>query len=909
MSKFDFYKNSRIYQRKIDKSIIFSAYNRNYNLYKSEEDTLLERINKPFIRLWRYKNEYFYRPDEYCEVIIGDKKSIAQEISSRYGGRVHIIDDLNDINLDKSNEIRINTIYLAITSIHIVEREEFNIKEKNEIFKDNRGFYTRNLLKYSPYLVKRFNEFTYKEGGFKDSDLSFAAKFIDKITTLENSDFCLRFLSNFFIKLENITGMLVLMGNKDVSENILIESIIKPIFSADYCITITEEILRNNTVKQIVENKLFVHVNYIPNNKEDFEKLKDIVNSSLIAQPISINNLIPTAYTQILVTLDEPHFIFKDYKNFYNVINIDSIENIKAKIEVENDVSLFKQITASLENFSDELFKIGNLSFFPEKHLTNNEDFNKLLDDLKGEEMKSRSLENNDNLPILDSFEDTFDTLIPYEEKFGNVLITGGIGSGKSSIVCTLIHRDYLKRRGNSILIDPHGDLAIEVLNLVDDESRLVYIDPLLNKLKTPTFNLFEIVDKSEESINQNTQLILTILKNINDDSPFSSPMEYVAKYSISFMIRSGNGSFSELKRLMIDVKNSDLLKAAKNSPNLSEAEFFRYEFKDLKKAREALKYRIAKLEKGSFQNLMNGTNTIDLEKLMNTEDKIIIFNIPKGDMPDTYEAYLQFLLCYIQIIALKRASIPFENRLHTHLYIDEFQDFTKSIKTITEMLAQLRKFGLHLTLISQTVSQIGKSNYRDIILTLTNIKIICKNTNKTLLAMNNTLNIKLKDVHKLPVSVAYLSVRNNEILKFRNSDKLLIAKKNISEEKIKYQLDNYYRDIIEVKNMDFSEEELKHKIDEFIIAIKSKNISYFPKIKEIDSKKYEELIYNFNDGMGYIAREDLGFYFDAIYSSNYFRNNNSVLLNIIKKDKFFEQKVDKNKTYNGKKRYILTQK
>lgn len=910
--RFYFNKNSRNYQKKVDRSIVFSAYNRNYYLYKAEEDKLLEKINKPFIRLWRYKNEYFYRPDEYGEPIIGDKKKIALEIASRYGCNILIVDDLNDINLDKSNEIRINTKYLAITSIPLVEREEFNTKEKNEIVKDSRGFYTRNLLRYSPYLIKRFNEFIYKKGGFKDSDLSFAAKFIDKITTLEDSEFCLRFLSNFFIKLENITGMLILMGNKDVSENILIESIIKPIFGADYCITITEEILRNNTVKQIAENKLFVHINYIPNNKEDFEKLKDIVNSSLIAKPVSINNLTLTAYTQILVTLDEPHFIFKDYKNLYNVINIDSIENIKAKIEVENDVSLSKQITASLDNFSDELFKIGNLSFFPEKNHTNNEDFNKLLDDLKEEEMKSRSLENNDNLPILDSFEDTFDTLIPYEEKFRNALITGEIGSGKSSTVCTLIHRDYLKRRGNIILIDPHGDLAKEVLNLVDDKTRLVYIDPLLSNLKTPTFNLFEITNKTEESINQNTQLILTILKNINDDNPFSSAMEYVAKYSISFMIRSGNGSFSELKRLMIDVKNSDLLKAARNSPNLSEAEFFRYEFKDLKKVREALKYRIAKLEKGSFQNLMNGTNTIDLKKLMNAKDNIIIFNVPKGDMPDTYEAYVQFLLCYIQIIALKRASLSIENRLHTNLYIDEFQDFTKSIKTITEMLTQLRKFGLHLTLISQTVSQITKSNYRDIIISNTNIKIIFGNIDKTLLAMNKTLNAKLKDVPKSPIGVAYLSVGNNEILKFRNSDKLLIAKKNISEEKlneiIEYQLDNYYRDIIEVKNMDFSEEELKHKIDEFIIAIKSKNISYFAKIKEIDSKKYEELIYNFNDGMGYIAREDLGFYFDAICSSNYFRNNNSVLLNIIKKDKFFEQKVDKNKTYNGKKRYILTQ-
>lgn len=181
----------------------------------------------------------------------------------------------------------------------------------------------------------------------------------------------------------------------------------------------------------------------------------------------------------------------------------------------------------------------------------------------------------------------------------------------------------------------------------------------------------------------------------------------------------------------------------------------------------------------------MNGTNTINIEKEINTRDKIIILSTQKGYMPDTHEAYVQFLLCYIQIIILKRASLSIENRLHTNLYIDEFQDFTKSIKTITEMLTQLRKFGLHLTLISQTVSQITKSNYRDIIISNTNIKIIFGNIDKTLLAMDKTLNAKLKDVPKSPVGVAYLSVGNNEISKVRTSDKLLIAKKNISEENL----------------------------------------------------------------------------------------------------------------------------
>ena len=108
--------------------------------------------------------------------------------------------------------------------------------------------------------------------------------------------------------------------------------------------------------------------------------------------------------------------------------------------------------------------------------------------------------------------------------------------------------------------------------------------------------------------------------------------------------------------------------------------------------------------------------------------------------------------------------------------------------------------------------------------------------------------------------------------------------------------------------NLIVNTEELNQKIDEFIHAIKSMNISYFDNVKN-DLNLYDELIFNFNDesnnALGYISKQDMYLYFNLIYGQNYFSNNKD-LLKLLKKDDFFKQDVNSNKTSNGKKRYFI---
>ena len=306
---------------------------------------------------------------------------------------------------------------------------------------------------------------------------------------------------------------------------------------------------------------------------------------------------------------------------------------------------------------------------------------------------------------------------------------------------------------------------------------------------------------------------------------------------------------------------------------------------------------------------LFNGNCTIDLEQLMNEKGKILIFRIQKSEMLDSYAYYARFIIGLIQTIVLKRANIKEANRVPTYCYIDEFHNFITP--TIEEVLTESRKYRLYMTLINQSVSQIKNSALRDIILSNTNVKLIGKNSNKTLDAMNKTLNTKLEDVEKLSTGKFYLSIGSGEIVKITNSDILLNGNFDISQnqwnELKQYQLQHYYRTIS--CNAQISSGELLQKINEFISAILTKDIIFFEKVT-INQNLYDELIYNFNDdsnnALGYISKQDLYLYFNLVYNNNYFENNKE-LLKLLKKDDFFTQKVDNNKTYNGKKRLKIT--
>ncbi len=80
---------------------------------------------------------------------------------------------------------------------------------------------------------------------------------------------------------------------------------------------------------------------------------------------------------------------------------------------------------------------------------------------------------------------------------------------------------------------------------------------------------------------------------------------------------------------------------------------------------------------------------------------------------PETRRLLGSLIVTGLELAALSRKDIDrVENRRPFHFYLDEFQDFCAnagSAKTFSQILSECRKFGLHLTLAHQTLSQLGQ--------------------------------------------------------------------------------------------------------------------------------------------------------------------------------------------------------
>ena len=793
--------------------------------------------------LWRYKDDFYYRASPQSELCIGNKEKISKEISSRYPMNVHIVDDLNNIP-NNIKEIRFDTVFISVSSIIVIDGEVIEPNEQYEIFKDRDGKFYRNLIVNTEFLEKRFQTFNLNQNIQTKTKV-----FIQKISTYSDSQFLLNRLGNFLktLKSENI---IVMVGNKDVSENIFCKSVIKPMIDPENHITITDNILKEKSIAEILKGKIFIQVTHIPETQELREKLKELFILVLIHKYFQMENKKINTYAQIIVTLDkEDHFI-KDFAHLSSIFYVNPLETILSEMNEINYVSLIGSIKSSLIDFANEFFTIGNqLNYnynnYPSYNISSGNE--KFLAELE-EVPEVENFEAEIGLPILDPYSDDFEKYFPMGDY--HTYITGQTRMGKSSFLITLFLRYIQKTNSNVILFDVHGDLAKKAKMLVKDKSRLLCISNVLDKSHAASINLFKIDDKSEKNISKIANVILGVIKQIKTGETFSGAMEELLLRCTRVLLRKGDGSFHELYKFTNDKRNNDLVEYAKKCGDILDEEYFQDYFNDTN-TKNAVRRRLSTLlNDEDFINMMSGDKCIDFEKEFNTAGKIIIIDIAKGNM-DSYIYYIRFIIEYISVLALKRVDTPKEERVITHLILDEFDNFITVKGNIKIILKEAGKYNLLLTIAHQIISDIKDSALRDTILSMTGAKVIFNNSNTTLDALNKTLNTKLNDVENLDKGEFYLSVCNNDIIKVKNTDRFLDTSEEISneewEEHKQYQLNKYYRLIKPKTTSQPTDDELKAMIQEFKSDFISKNlteasclykleISAQDKIKEIKS-------------------------------------------------------------------------
>lgn len=288
-----------------------------------------------------------------------------------------------------------------------------------------------------------------------------------------------------------------------------------------------------------------------------------------------------------------------------------------------------------------------------------------------------------------------------------HIYILGKSGMGKSKLMHLLMLPDIINGKGFA-LIDPHGDLAKDVLHYIPRERipDTVYLDP--GDIDFPFgFNLLQNV--GEDYKQQVSSSFVTVFKKLFGNN-WNFELEHLIRYSALALLDSRVSSLLSFRQLLSDrMFRQEIIKYIQD-PVIKAfwaTEFLEWSQKYENTAVNPLLNKINQFLANPYvRNIVaQNKSTIDIAEIMNT-NKILILNLSKGKIGDENSAFLGSLfITKIQQVAMERARVDPETRKPFYLYVDEFQNF--STESFVNIFSEARKYNLSLTVAHQYIEQL----------------------------------------------------------------------------------------------------------------------------------------------------------------------------------------------------------
>src|SRR5262245_20556559 len=285
--------------------------------------------------------------------------------------------------------------------------------------------------------------------------------------------------------------------------------------------------------------------------------------------------------------------------------------------------------------------------------------------------------------------------------------IIGKTGSGKTTLLRNMILQ-HLYRGHGLALLDPHGDLAEELLDhfptsRADD---LVYFNP--GDLEFPIgLNLLANVPPDERHLIASG--IVGAFKSIWRDS-WGPRMEYILYNALAALLDCQNTTLLGVNRMLIDAEYRAWVTRQVKDPFVRSFwadEFATYDPRFVREAIAPIQNKIGQfLMNPPIRNILGQVKTkIDFRFMMET-GRVFIANLSKGKLgADKANLLGSLLTTQFQLAAMSRTDMPETERRDFHLFIDEFHNFTTD--SFAAILAEARKYRLCLTLSHQYIDQL----------------------------------------------------------------------------------------------------------------------------------------------------------------------------------------------------------
>ncbi|MEX0650051.1 MAG: CxxC-x17-CxxC domain-containing protein [Candidatus Andersenbacteria bacterium] len=292
------------------------------------------------------------------------------------------------------------------------------------------------------------------------------------------------------------------------------------------------------------------------------------------------------------------------------------------------------------------------------------------------------------------------------DDRRRHVYLIGKTGVGKTTLIENMIVQDIKNGKGLA-LVDPHGDVAEHLLDLIPPEriNDVVYFDPA--DVNHPVaFNVLEAIDPEYKYLVASG--LVSALKKMWADS-WGPRLEYILRNTILALLDYPGSTMLGITRMLAEKSYRKKVVDSISDPVVKSFwvnEFANYNERFRSEAISPIQNKVGQfLSSSIIRNIVaQPKSTIDMKDIMDN-GKILLINVSKGRIGEDNSALLgAMLITKIQLAAMDRAKIKEEERRDFYLYVDEFQNF--ATESFAAILSEARKYRLNLIIAHQYITQ-----------------------------------------------------------------------------------------------------------------------------------------------------------------------------------------------------------
>jgi hypothetical protein len=304
-------------------------------------------------------------------------------------------------------------------------------------------------------------------------------------------------------------------------------------------------------------------------------------------------------------------------------------------------------------------------------------------------------------------------------------------GTGKTTMLLHIAAGIVSEKWGGMIVLDPHGDMSYDLLNMLPPSSadKVILFDPVEQVERPFALNLFDVPDPKRLDISADWA-VTALKKAISSDSPWVMTADRVARH-LFYALAPQGGTLLEVPRFLSDRAyrtryynylyhhhpvsyqywhdNFDALARNPRDDAISKEQ--------AEEAGPILRRLDRYLADERLSNILGQARvTLNISDILES-GKVLIARLPESELGTQATGLLgSVILSHIFVAVLARSGQPLEKRKPVFVLIDEFERYV-SHEDLPRFFAEARKFNLKMLVDHQHRSQIGSKEIQDAVL------------------------------------------------------------------------------------------------------------------------------------------------------------------------------------------------